>query len=359
MLCFGVLSAFGIAFAITVWLTPRLLVISLRRRWIDPTGSRKIHTGAASRLGGFAFFPALVLAVGGAMFFGGGFAAEGSALKLILGVCGAGLLYGLGAADDLVGVRYRKKLLIQLLAASLAAASGIWIRDGHGFLGIGALPPAAGIALTVLLLVFVMNAVNLIDGIDGLAALLSIGALTVYGAVLSIHGERLGTLAAVAGLGVLIPFLYYNVRGIRRRSRSKIFMGDAGSLLIGFLLAILAVASWNRGGEIDACPSVLAFTMLLIPCFDAVRVFFVRILRRKPLFLADNSHIHHRLLRRGFSPVRVLWMLAAGQAVFLLLNLCLTRLVPITAIAAVDLLLLLILSRMVARGIPFADHRPH
>lgn len=326
-----------------------MLVVSLRRRRMDPPGERKIHTGAASRLGGLVFFPALVLAIGVALLFGGGFSGE-EVRKSIFCACAGAMVYGLGAADDLSGVCYRQKLLVQLMAASFVAVAGIWIRDGHGFLGIGALSPFVGMPLTVLLLVFVMNAVNLIDGLDGLAAGLAIGTWTVYGTFFLLRGEALGATAAVAGLGILFPFFYYNVRGIRPRSRSKIFMGDAGSLTVGGLLGVLAVGIWNLGDGVGEHAPVWAMTPLLIPCFDALRVFFVRIVRRRPLFLPDNSHIHHRLLQRGFSPGQVLGILAAGQLFLLGVNAVLAEWLSLTALVAIDGGLFVLGSRALSAG---------
>ena len=345
MLYIGVLGAFLISFGIVVYLTPKLLLLSLRKKMLDQVDSRKIHTSAASRFGGFSFFPAILLSVCLSMALmcaiGGDIIRESITLKFVLGFCSLFILYILGVSDDILGVRYRKKFLFQTLAAVLIVVSGTWIKNLHGFLGVGELPDYLGIPLTVLLIVLIANSINLIDGIDGLAALLSIIVFCVYGSFFLYQGALTDTLIAFAALGALVPFFYFNVFGVRKKNNSKIFMGDAGSLVIGFILAVMAVKLWNiEQPEKDVpYPYILSYTMLIVPCFDTIRVLFCRIKKHQPLFMPDNNHIHHILMERGFSQRKTLLAIVLIALFFLLLNTVLAGVLNITFIVILDIII--------------------
>ncbi|MDL2230615.1 undecaprenyl/decaprenyl-phosphate alpha-N-acetylglucosaminyl 1-phosphate transferase, partial [Alistipes sp. OttesenSCG-928-L06] len=227
MLYWGVILAFAVGFGTVMYLTPKLLLLSLRKHIVDPVGNRKIHTTAASRMGGVSFFPALLLAVGlsiSLMYFIGFRDFPDGFFGRSAGVFGALLmLYALGVRDDMADVAYQKKFLVQFLASAVVVSGGVWVRDLHGVLGIGELPACVGMPLTVFLLIFVTNAINLIDGIDGLAAALSILALAVYGTLFLADAQLFDALLVFAALGALLPFFYYNVFSIRRKNGSKIF----------------------------------------------------------------------------------------------------------------------------------------
>lgn len=150
------------------------------------------------------------------------------------------LLYLTGIADDLMGVRYREKFLIQLICACFFPLSGLWINDFYGLFGIYLIPAWIGMPFTVLIVIFVTNAINLIDGIDGLASGLSSASLLVFGFLFIGKGLWAYSMLAFSTFGVLVPFFYYNVFGSAERAR-KIFMGDTGSLTLGYILSFLAI----------------------------------------------------------------------------------------------------------------------
>lgn len=237
---------FLIAVALARIIIPRILIISLRKRLFDTPDARKVHKKPVSRLGGVSFFPAVLFTV-----------------TFLIGVCdmtgwvplvnvsrywaqalllcsGLTLLFIVGIADDLIGVRYRQKFLVQLVAAAMFPLAGLYINDFYGLLGIHYVSSFIGVPLTLLLVVFITNAVNLIDGIDGLASGLSMVALSVFGTLAVIDGRWMSALLAFATVGVLLPFFFYNVFGNADRGR-KIFMGDTGSLTLGYILSFLAV----------------------------------------------------------------------------------------------------------------------
>ena len=171
-------------------------------------------------------------------------------------------------ADDLVGVRYRAKFVIQIFCAVLLIAGGLWLHGLCGVLFVDRLVWWIGIPLTIVVIVYIVNAINLIDGIDGLASGLSSAALIIYGIGFFMYGQYLFAMISFATLGVLVPFFYYNVFGDVNK-RKKIFMGDTGSLTIGLILSFLSLELYrvsSLGCEVYGTNAfILAFSPLLIP----------------------------------------------------------------------------------------------
>ena len=226
---------------------PRILVISLRKRLFDIPDERKVHTHPVPRLGGVTFYPTIlfVLCIIMAWRIISGhlpnqiFTMEIAGEMLAL-VAGLTLLYILGIGDDLVGVRYRKKFIVQILSAAFFPLAGLYINNFYGLFGIYALSPFVGIPLTMLLVVFITNAINLIDGIDGLASSICVVALATFGLIFAFDHLWIFSLLAFTCVGVLIPFFIYNVFGNAERGK-KIFMGDTGSLTLGYILSFLVI----------------------------------------------------------------------------------------------------------------------
>lgn len=310
------LAVFLISTGISGIIIPKILLIAFRKRLFDEPDERKIHTAAVPRLGGLAFMPSIVFSIclvvgvkgildaqGLSAYFGGpsevGDMSE-MLLPMCFGLCAVMMMYLVGIADDLIGVRYRAKFVAQILAALLLAMGGVRIENFHGFMWLYELPVGLSWAATVLLVVFITNAINLIDGIDGLASGLSGIAMAFYGFVFMHTGYMLYAMLAFAGLGTLVPFFYYNVFGNPAMGK-KIFMGDTGSLTTGLILSFLSieVCSLPEGSVYSWDVMVVAFAPLAIPCLDVIRVFVHRIVRGMSPFLPDKSHIHHKLLALG------------------------------------------------------------
>lgn len=310
------LAVFLISAGISGIIIPKILLIAFRKRLFDEPDERKIHTAAVPRLGGLAFMPSIVFSIclvvgvkgildaqGLSAYFGGpsevGDMSE-MLLPMCFGLCAVMMMYLVGIADDLIGVRYSAKFVAQILAALLLAMGGVRIDNLHGFMWLYELPVGLSWAATVLLVVFITNAINLIDGIDGLASGLSGIAMAFYGFVFMHTGHMLYAMLAFAGLGTLVPFFYYNVFGNPAMGK-KIFMGDTGSLTTGLILSFLSieVCSLPEGNVYSWDVMVLAFAPLAIPCLDVIRVFVHRIVRGMSPFLPDKSHIHHKLLALG------------------------------------------------------------
>ncbi len=343
----SVLSFLFSAFIVGLIL-PKILLIAFRWRLFDAPDERKIHRTAVPRLGGFAFMPVvcfvLVLLLGVSTMTGHQeflYQMKTNISPLAFSFCSCIILYMTGLADDLVGVRYRAKFIIQITCGILMIAGGIYINDLHGVLGIQTVPLWLGYPLTVLLVVFVINAINLIDGIDGLASGLSGVACLFYGVIFFVIHDYVFALLAFSTLGVLVAFFYYNVFG-GTNHRRKIFMGDTGSLTVGMLLCFCCLRLTMcvpKDIAAKANPMVLAFSPLLVPCCDVVRVYLRRVRNRKNPFLPDKSHIHHKLLAIGMNQRWAMVTIVTASTLFVILNILLSRFVNVNLIVLGDVLI--------------------
>lgn len=332
---------------LTGFIIPQILLIAFRKQLYDSPDQRKIHTVSIPRLGGIAFFPAilltLLLVIGLSKYtpvadmVRAEFGMRVTSLCMI--VSAIVVLYLVGMADDLIGVRFRAKFLAQFTAAMMVLAGGLYYTDFNGVFMLGLLPKGFAMALTALLIVFITNAINLIDGIDGLASGLSAIACTVYGYMCYKSGDYVYSMLAYATLGALLPFFYYNVFG-NASKHSKIFMGDTGALTIGLILGVLSIRVNNSQSLPHYVnPTVGAFAPLLIPCLDVVRVYLRRLREGRPPFLPDRTHIHHKLLNMGLKPQVAMPAIVGFSLCLTLANYLLDTYVNITVLFVFDLLL--------------------
>lgn len=327
---------------------PRILVVAYRKRLFDIPNERKVHDGIIPRLGGISFVPTILFSLS---FVTGlrylvGFEIVENRLHFIIPeffflICGLTLLYLSGIKDDLVGLRYRTKFFIQVIAASMFPLAGLWINNLYGLVGIYELSPYIGIPLTILMTVFIINAINLIDGIDGLASGLSIIALSILGSLYLYYSQWVYAMFAFSALGTLLPFFYYNVFGRADRC-TKIFMGDTGSLTLGYILAFLAISYVAVNPTIHPYSEgtiMLAFSPLIVPAFDVLRVMLIRARNHKPLFIADRNHIHHKCLDAGLTSKKAVVCILGLACVFCVLNMTLINMVNNNLILFMDILL--------------------
>ena len=310
---------------------PRILVISHRKRLFDQPDSRKVHHRPISRLGGVTFFPVILIVmctIGLLQFYEMENITSSVISESLCLVAGLMLLYMIGVCDDLIGVRYRRKFEVQILAAAFLPFAGLSIQNLGGLFGWYEISPLVGVPLTMLLTVFLINAINLIDGIDGLASGLCMVAITLFGVSFAWHGSWMYALLAFASVGVLIPFFFYNVFGNANRGH-KIFMGDTGSLTLGFILSVMVVkyvsVMVQESSRLDGAPVVMAFSVLLVPSLDVCRVVLNRFRRRVHPFKPDKSHIHHKFLNMGFTPRRSMILIQLMAVAFIVLTLVLLR----------------------------------
>lgn len=339
------IGAFFVAVAIAMMVLPNILLISHKKRLFDMPDERKVHHAPIPRLGGLSFFPVMLITMGGLVLVhhlmglnSGAMQGEAPYEYLAL-LVGSMMLFLVGLADDLIGVGYKKKFLVQILAASLLVASGVWIKSLDGLFGIYQLSPWVGMPFTVLIVVYVTNAINLIDGIDGLASgLCAISLVALAGLHIWLHLFSFALLC-IAALGVIIPFWFYNVFGNALRGR-KLFMGDSGSLSLGYIISFLMI----HLSTVDVNPHVVsdynmvfAFTTMLVPLLDVVRVVGHRLRTRKNPFLPDKSHIHHKLLRCGLRVRQVMVAICLLSLMFILINVALIGDINITYILGIDI----------------------
>lgn len=303
--------AFTLSLLITRTLIPAILKVAYKYNLFDVPDERKVHRSAIPRLGGVVFFPvtlfAALLAYGLVIAFTPeSTPAVTSSVILQASLCPFAILmvYLVGIEDDLLGVRYRKKFVVEIVAALLICMSGLTLTNLHGFLFLEEIPIWCAVPRTVLLVLFITNAINLIDGLDGLASGITMNALIIYSYLFYYLGLYPYAILTVAMIGTLVPFMVHNVLG-RPEKKSKIFMGDTGSLTIGTLLSIMFLKIGSIPGDMVSGYSILAWAIapLMIPCMDVVRVFFVRIISHGNPFLPDRRHIHHLFLDCGMSKI--------------------------------------------------------
>jgi len=307
-----VFAACIVSMVIEMMILPRVIYIAKKKRLFDIPDKRKIHVSPIPRLGGVTFTPIILLVGLFSVFIRFKFQIWSEEMllyrvpELILLVCGLLMIYLLGAKDDLVGVGFKKKFLIQFIASFCIVGSGVYINNFYGLFGIYEIPESVGIILSIGLIMFTTNAINLIDGADGLASGISAVALIIYGIMFSAYGMWTYTCIAFIVIGILVPFFYYNFFHPTR----KIFMGDTGSLTLGYLLSFMILRLANHPPAVEVVPSgllLLILSALFIPLFDALKVMVVRIAMGRGPFSPDRNHIHHKLIDLGFSKKRAVF----------------------------------------------------
>lgn len=347
--------AFIISLSVTAIGMPRLLKICKSRGLYDVPNSRKVHHNNIPRLGGTFFAPAMVLGV--------------TVSFLIMHTCsdnsltflpstfiiagGMFLIYLIGILDDLFGIKAPIKLLIQFISALFMPLCNIYINNLGGLLGIYELPLYVGYPLTVIVVIVIINAINLIDGIDGLASSLTLIAFTCY-TFLFLDAGLVSYSIMTAGLaGSIIAFIYFNIFG-KVENNTKTFMGDTGSLILGYAMAFFSIKYSTNGTNATEPANILtAITLLIVPTFDSIRVALMRLVHGVYIFHPDKTHIHHKFLAAGFSMHRSLILIIALQLVFIIINsLAYNAGVDITYIIAIDVVIYLLVILLIDRMVP-------
>jgi len=275
----------------------------------NPDNGRKKHKAPTPTLGGVGIFFGFVLAVS----IVGGFIAPDYFPFLIAAIT---LLFVVGIKDDLLGVSAKKKLVAQILASILVVYGGnLYIPDMGGLFGINAVPATLSKPFSVFAMVIILNAYNLIDGIDGLAGTVGLLASAAFGTFLFLNGAVTEAVLAFALSGALLGFLIFNFEPAR------IFMGDTGSMVVGFLLALLAFSSMqvNLTAETVVLPAsaVMAFGVLIIPMYDTLRVILIRLKNKKSPLYPDANHMHHVLQGTGYSHRGIVLVEATAMVVII------------------------------------------
>lgn len=281
---------------ISVFAIPSIIRIAHDKHLFDVPNGRTIHKHLTPRLGGAAIFIGFMSAL---TVFGD--LTHGVQQLLAGGV----ILFGIGLKDDIVTVSAFKKFFVQILATGIVLfIADIRITSFQGFMGIHELETGISYAFTLLMIVGLTNAVNLIDGLDGLAGSITLIISATFGTFFYLYGgEIYGAYANVAFclVGGILGFLRYNLH------RASIFMGDAGSLIIGFTISVMAI-QFIEMRPLHSAPTIAVGT-LIIPILDTLRITIIRILKGVSPFTPDKNHIHHTVMRLGFTQLQTVGIL--------------------------------------------------
>lgn len=334
--------AFVVSLVFTFTLMPKVLSFCKKKHLYDLPNSRKVHHTAVPRLGGVLFMPAMLVGMIAAVtsylyFSDGSKVMQLSSFVLIAGVL---IIYIIGVFDDIMGVKAKRKFLIQTVAACFFPACGLYINNLYGLFGIYAIPQAVSYVITVFVVLVIVNSINLIDGIDGLASGLCFIIFGVFAWLFWKIHTLVYSMMACALMGTVAAFFYYNVFGSIQKG-TKTFMGDTGSLILGYSIAYLALKyAMNNPNVLPYRGDALlwSYTILIIPTFDLVRVAIWRIIRHRPMFSPDKTHIHHLVMAAGFSMHQALVIILSLFAFFCMLNAFLYKeVVSSTAILFIDI----------------------
>lgn len=300
------LSSFLTSLLITLFAIPSIIKIAELKHLFDEPDDRKCHNTQVPTLGGLAIFAGLIFSL---TFW----SRQKEIVELQYIISSIIVLFFIGLKDDLFNLVHYKKLAGQLMSAFILVHwGGIRITSFFGIFGIHELDIATSYTFSVFTMVVITNAMNLIDGIDCLAGAVGVTAALCFGLWFFRMHEMQYVILSASMIGSLVAFLYYN------RTPAKIFMGDTGSLIVGIVLSILAIKfiEMNRilpisgPNKIRGIP-VVTIAILIIPLFDTLRVFSIRILQGKSPFHPDRNHIHHLLIDLGFSHIKATGLLIA------------------------------------------------
>jgi UDP-GlcNAc:undecaprenyl-phosphate/decaprenyl-phosphate GlcNAc-1-phosphate transferase len=304
---FDVLLSLSISFTITFLAIPVIINVAEMKKLFDMPDARKIHQVAITPLGGIGIFAGFVF--GCLLTINFKYSSEFQYF-----IAASMVIFFLGLKDDILVLSPIKKFIGQVLAAFLIIYYGrIQIRSMHGFFGIHELPEMFSLLISYFSVIVIINSFNLIDGVDGLAGTLGLMSSALFGIYFMTAGMEPYYVLSFSLCGSLIAFLIFNFQP------AKIFMGDTGSLLIGVVNAILVMEFIDPGNgpasvnPIQSSPAI-GFTILMIPLLDTLRVFAIRIFKRRSPFSPDRNHIHHLLLDRGLSHRTITLILVALNA---------------------------------------------
>lgn len=305
-----ILLGTALAFFITYMSIPAIITVSERKKLFDEPDARKLHLTPVPSLGGLGIFAGLMMGVLLSIQF-----VHAPAFQYI--IASSLVIFFLGMKDDIIVLSPIKKLVGQFIAAFLLMyKGGFRITSMHGFLGVEELPELMSITITLFTIIVIINSFNLIDGVDGLAASLGLLTTIVFGVYFFKAGELPYSILSFVTAGSLTGFLIFN------HSPARIFMGDTGSLLIGLVNAVLVIHFISSSGSagspapLTASPAI-GFAILMVPLFDTLRVFSLRILSRRSPFSPDRNHVHHLLLDLGLSHAAVTYILVGANLAFM------------------------------------------
>jgi len=314
--------AFIAAELLSAYSIPIIVQIAKAKSLTSSPNHRTSHSNNTPTIGGLALFSTiLVVSLSTINISGFSFLNESTVMPALPSIiAGVTILFFIGMKDDLLGIHWKKKLTGEVVAMLIICIIGDQrITNMQGLFGINELTYIVSVLLTVFIGIALINAFNLIDGIDGLATAIAILASFTFGLSFFLSGEKEYAILCAIIIGTLLPFFYYNVWG----TKNKLFMGDTGSLILGFLMTALVIR-FNKiffipGGAITPAVAAISIGIMIIPVFDTLRVFVLRIHYGGSPFRADKRHIHHVLIDLGFSHLKATLIIAAVNILFIIL----------------------------------------
>lgn len=294
----------AVAFCAVSWAYFKVLRIALDKNLVDNPDARKLQKRPVPVMGGIAvYFGLLAGVLSGAVLHS--LTGEAASTRLLPVMCAMSVMLYVGALDDILGLSPRSRLVIEILTVlALVFASGRCIDSLHGLWGTEAFSWWVAVPLTVFAGVGIINAVNMIDGVNGLSSGLCITCCAIFGVSFAMMGDIPDAVLAFCSIGALIPFFVHNVFG----ERSRMFIGDAGTMVMGILLTWFSICTLDAGssadfviGSAEVNPVALVLAIMSVPVFDTIRVMFGRVLKHKSPFLPDKTHLHHMFVNVGIS----------------------------------------------------------
>ncbi len=314
---FDVILSFLTAFTLTYFAIPSIIAVARKKNLCDEPGERRSHTVSTPSLGGIAIFAGVLFAI----LLWTPFQDYAVSLQYVL--CSFVIIFLIGAKDDIDPVAPSTKLIGQVLAATiLVFKADVRITGLYGMFGVEHLPFWVSVPLSIFIIIVIINAFNLIDGINGLSGSIATLIAGILGTWFLLIRRYDLAIMAFSMAGAVIAFLKYNY------SPARIFMGDTGSLLIGLICAILSIQfieldsalPLGHPHRINAAPAV-AIGILIFPLCDTLRVFVTRVARGRSPLSPDRNHIHHLLIDTGFSHTQATLTLVFVNLLFIILTL--------------------------------------
>lgn len=304
------IMAFLTAFGVVLFATPSLIKVAKLKHLVDePSEDRKKHQSSIPTIGGIMIFSAFIFSC--FLWFPDDSKSPEIISPFFKLMASLVLLFFVGVKDDIIGMSPTKKLVAHFIVGFvLAAMGGIKITSMHGLFGMDVVfPEYAQLLISIFVYIVIVNAINLIDGVDGLASGVGFIASIVFGVWFFYAGDPHWALVSFALAGALFGFLIFNF------NPARIFMGDSGSLTIGAILSVLAIQLIETPLDFLETPfknistPIFAISILAYPLLDTLRVFISRTLNGKSPFEADRNHLHHKLQDKGYGHKRVVFII--------------------------------------------------
>jgi len=303
------------SFLLVYFMIPKISWIIQSRNLQDKPNMRSSHAKATPTMAGIAFFLTIILTT----FFIQKFDTDTVGINLIASLT---LMFMVGIKDDLVVSTPRAKLITEIVAILfLLFSEELKIDSFHGFLGFYEIPIILSYAITILVMLTIINAFNLIDGIDGLASIVAISIFSIFSLIFYATGNYYHFLICLSFIGILLAYLTYNFS-----STKKIFMGDTGSLIIGFVIGFFAlkylsmdVSNFSHYTLRPQNTLIVLVAILWIPLFDLLRIIILRVYNKKNPFYPDRNHAHHILIDAGLSHIETALLMGFSNYMLVIL----------------------------------------